>query len=72
MSLSTYFKGTQRVTRSIYARNFEFSVPKNEDRFGLEVFFSLNDVLDMVFTIVANLSPHIIYHEGFCEVELVV
>jgi len=48
------------------------SVPYNEDSLCFEVVFCFDDVLGKVFSIVRNLSPHVVNHEGFGEVVLIV
>lgn len=48
------------------------SVPEDEDSLGLEGLFSLDEVLNSVFTVVSNLSPEVVYHEWLGEVVFIV
>ena len=47
-------------------------MPKNEDVLGLEVLLSLDDVLDVVLTVVLDFGPHVVNHEWLRKVKLVV
>jgi hypothetical protein len=47
-------------------------VPKDEDSLSFKVMLSLNNVLSKVLAIVANFCPHIVNHEWFSKVVLVV
>ena len=47
-------------------------MPHNEDSLCFEVIFCFDDVLGKVFSIVRNLSPHVVNHEGLSEIVLVV
>ena len=48
------------------------SVPENEDSLGLEGILSLDNVFNVIFTIVVNFSPHVVYHEWLSEVVFIV
>lgn len=47
-------------------------MPDDEDSLGLKDIFSFGDVFGEVFSVVADFSPHVVDHEGFGEVVLVV
>ena len=47
-------------------------MPEDKNALGLEVLLSLNDVFDVVVTVVLDLSPHVVHHEWLREVDLVV
>lgn len=47
-------------------------MPENEDSLGLQHFLCLDDVLNKVLAIVVDFSPHVINHEGFSEVVLII
>jgi len=47
-------------------------VPDDENSLGLEDVLSLGEVFGEVFSVVADFSPHVVDHEGFGEVVLVV
>jgi len=48
------------------------SVPDDEDSLGLKDILSSSEVFGEVFSVVADFSPHVVDHEGFGEVVLVV
>lgn len=47
-------------------------MPQYKNLLGFQMVFSFNDVLCKVLAVMRNLCPHIVDHEGFCEVVLVV
>lgn len=48
------------------------SVPEDEDSLGFEGVLSLDDMLNGVFAVVVDLSPHVIDEEGLSEVIFIV
>lgn len=47
-------------------------MPHNEDSLCFEMVLCFDDVLGEVFSIVRNFGPHVVNHEGFGEVVLIV